>query len=365
MRYVEKAIVDVERWAANGWVSGEGLAAIRQDLAARRSRFGLPHIFVFLGAVLLAASVLTFVAANWEEIPRTVRLFLLAGTLVAAHGVALWPYLSGEDAFGQSALIVACGVYGASIMLVAQMYHLDGNPTDAVLAWALGCTLCCLVYRASAVWVFAFAVFCLWSGGITADRDTVHWLFPLICLGMAVLAWWIRFTGARHLLALAMTVWVVTVPLILDRSFIPYQTTIIGAVVAALGAAIMLARPRGETVIDDNAPLALMYGYAVAFAGLFNLQFLENPDPGSFIVMCVLALALSLAVLAIGREHGRGMAIWVAYLGFSIEVVGIYFETVGTLVHTSLFFFTAGLIVIALAWLGVKLRRAPRTEDAA
>ena len=83
-RYVEKALGDVARWAENGWIDGEGLAAIRADLASRRSRFGLPHIFGILGAVLLMLSVMTFVAANWAEIPRVVRLAMLATALIAA-----------------------------------------------------------------------------------------------------------------------------------------------------------------------------------------------------------------------------------------------------------------------------------------
>ena len=364
-RYVEKALGDVARWAENGWIEGEGLAAIRAELASRRSRFGLPHIFGILGAILLMLSVLTFVAANWEEIPRLVRLAMLAGALFVAYAIAVRLYLADHEPFGQAALLVGNGIYGASIMLVAQMYHIDGNPPEAVLIWALGVALCAAAFRASAIWVLAFGLFCLWSGWVTADSDQVHWVFPLVVLAMAVIAWWIRFTGSRHLIALATTVWVVTMPIIRGEGFFPFQSLVIGAIVAAIGGAVMLARPKGNTVFDRNAPLALMYGYAVAFCGLFNLQFFErHVSNAEFAIYAVLAIALSLGVLAVGRERGRGMALWVAYLGFSIEVIGIYFKTVGTLIHTSVFFFTVGAVVILLAWLGVKLRKAQYAEIA-
>ncbi|MEZ5876351.1 MAG: DUF2157 domain-containing protein [Tepidamorphaceae bacterium] len=362
-RYVEKALSDVARWAENGWIEGEGLAAIRADLVSRRSRFGLPHIFGLLGAVLLMLSALTFVAANWEEIPRLVRVAMLAGALFVSYAIAVRLYLTDHEPFGQAALLVGNGIYGASIMLVAQMYHIDGNPPDAVLTWALGVALCAAAFRASAIWVLAFALFCLWSGWVTSDTNQVQWVFPFVVFAMAVLAWWIRFTGARHLIALATTVWVVMLPFLRNGDFFPYQSLTIGAIVAGIGAAIMLARPQGDTVIDRSAPLALMYGYAVAFCGLFNLQFIDNdPTTGQFALYAVLALALSLGVLAVGRERGRGMALWVAYLGFSVEVTGIYFKTVGTLIGTSFFFFTVGAVVIFLAWLGVKLRKAQYAE---
>jgi uncharacterized membrane protein len=41
--------------------------------------------------------------------------------------------------------------------------------------------------------------------------------------------------------------------------------------------------------------------------------------------------------------------LWLGYAGFSIEVLALYFKTVGTLLGSSLFFLSAGVIVILLA----------------
>ena len=38
-------------------------------------------------------------------------------------------------------LLIGGAVFGASIMLIAQTYHISGNPADAVLLWAAGCSL--------------------------------------------------------------------------------------------------------------------------------------------------------------------------------------------------------------------------------
>lgn len=356
--YVDKAMRDVARWSEQGLITDEAAAAIRADLASRRSGYGLPHIFALLGAILLVLSVLTFVAANWDEIPRLARVAMLAGLLIASYAAAVRLFLTGHDIFGQTAVLVGSGVYGGSIMLVSQMYHIYGNPADAVLAWALGTTLAAAAFRAPAVWVMAFAIFCLWSAGTTAESNEVHWIFPLVVAAMAALAWWIHFTGARHLVALALTAWVVSLPIVHGASFFPYQTLTIGLCVGAIGAAAMLLAGDGEGFVERNAPIAMLYGYVIAFCGLFNMQFFEHDVPlEKFVMLAAATLVLSLAVLAVGRLRGRGMALSVAYLGFSIELVGIYFKTFGTLLNTSIFFFTSGVMVIALAWFGMRLRK--------
>ena len=53
-------------------------------------------------------------------------------------------------------------VYGASIMLIAQMYHMEGNPPDAVLMWALGALLAAVLVRSTRRWPRPS---CSWSCG--------------------------------------------------------------------------------------------------------------------------------------------------------------------------------------------------------
>ncbi len=58
------------------------------------------------------------------------------------------------------AVLAGIALYGASIMLIAQMYHMDGNPPDAVLLWAPNC----------AEWVATFFG-CALSGVIAVPVD--------------------------------------------------------------------------------------------------------------------------------------------------------------------------------------------------
>ena len=59
----------------------------------------------------------------------------------ACYGGAAWLFARRLAAFAHAAVLAGIAVYGASIMLIAQMYHMEGNPPDAVLMWALGALL--------------------------------------------------------------------------------------------------------------------------------------------------------------------------------------------------------------------------------
>jgi uncharacterized membrane protein len=71
----------------------------------------------------------------------------------------------------------------------------------------------------------------------------------------------------------------------------------------------------------------------------------------------VLALALLIAAIFWGLRSGNRGALWLGYVGFSIEILAIYGKTVGTLLNTSLFFLIAGLIVSGLAWVAYRLHQ--------
>jgi uncharacterized membrane protein len=71
---------------------------------------------------------------------------------------------------------------------------------------------------------------------------------------------------------------------------------------------------------------------AIAFAGLFALQFIEPSVPlDNLILLAILALALVVCGIGLGLRTGSSALLWLGYAGFSIEVLALYFKTVGTL----------------------------------
>jgi uncharacterized membrane protein len=76
------------------------------------------------------------------------------------------------------------------------------------------------------------------------------------------------------------------------------------------------------------------------------------------------ALALTLTAIWWGLASSDRFALWLGYLAFSIEVLGIYGKTVGTLLGSSVFFLTAGFVVAGLAYFAYRLHARREAQEA-
>ena len=131
-RYHRRLLKDLDQWIAKGWVKLDDAEQIKQSLPKSSSYARLPVILGFLGAILISFAAMSFVAANWQDIPRIVRLIMLIFVLWGAYGLALWLHKNNHPYFAEAAILCGVGLFGANIMLIAQMYHLDRSPANGV-----------------------------------------------------------------------------------------------------------------------------------------------------------------------------------------------------------------------------------------
>jgi uncharacterized membrane protein len=352
---------DLAHWQSAGWVSETGASAIRADLAARKPVLGAASVLAILGAVLFGFAVMSFVAANWTAMSKLARLILLLAALWACYGGAAWLFGRQLAAFAHATVLGGIAVYGASIMLIAQMYHMDGNAPDAVLMWALGTLLAAVLVPSTPALGAAFVLLAVWSGWERALSQTAHWPFLVPWAAAAVAAAWLRWRPGLHLAALSLVAWLVPLGyFVLDRHA--------HWLVAATGVAAALATVAAGPAIDRwtrSSQAIFAYAVAVAFTGLFHMQFINDLfDPrvarltlGEFVALAGVTLALLVAAMFWAlRTDNRG-ALWVGYAAFAVEIFAIYVRMLGTLLNTSLFFLIAALIVSGLAWAAYRLHR--------
>jgi hypothetical protein len=142
----------LRRWVDSGLIDPDTADAIERWEAAQPRLTPGPRlrapilICVALGAVLLAAGVLLFVAAHWDALPPGGRFTLVLGLVVGLHGLAAWiaprfPALSvALHAVGSIAL-------GAGIFLVGQIFNLQTHWPAGLLLWTIAAGLGWLVLR--------------------------------------------------------------------------------------------------------------------------------------------------------------------------------------------------------------------------
>jgi uncharacterized membrane protein len=364
---------ELEVWRGKGWVTDPGARAIREELDRNSARFGLSGVLAVLGATLLGFGVMMFVAANWQDMPRLARLLLLAGSMWAAYGLAAWLYVRNHPVFGHAAVLLGSAIFGASIMLIAQMYHIEGHPPGAVLWWGIGTGVAALLFRSNPAYALAIGLAGLWGSWETSFANTLHWPYLIFWAALFVaLTVTTRWRTGYHLLAISLASFVVLIGYLTEIGEGHWLTLALGLAVLAL---MLALRGPIDRMLAVSRPGAA-YGLAVAFAALFTIQFLEGnvwndgADPwhahNGMPLWVLGAATLTLLIgglVAAAMTDNRGL-MWVSYIALSMELLGIYFKTFGTLLDTSLFFLMAGVLVTALALVAYKVLRRPEASPA-
>lgn len=355
--YKKRIAGDLERWRAAGWITPAGHSEILKDVARPGGGPNLPATLGILAAVLLGFAMMSFVAANWQDMSRLTRLALLFGGLWTSYAAAGAFFQRGMEAFGHAAVLLGVALFGGSIMLIAQMFHIEGHAPDAILTWALGALFAGLVVKSNPAVALAMVLVAAWSFWESGETGDVHWPFLLGWGAVAAAFYWHRWRPGLHLAGLAMTGWVVALGYLMNHGHAHEIVVMIGLAAAAVALAGEKLWPR----LEGLWPGMLGYALVTTFAGLFALQFIDNLFSPTeiirdrLIVMGVLSLALTLGAIGWGFKTGNRSLLWLGYTGFSIEILSLYIKTVGSLLGSSVFFLVAGLIVSALAALAWRL----------
>ncbi len=416
--YAKRLERDLKRWREKGWVTSEGYEAIQAELA-RAPKLSASAVLAALGAILLGFAAISFVAANWNVIPRLARLAMLVVALWAAYGGAAWLYKRELPNFAQAAVLTGALLFGAAVMLVSQMYHIDsGNLPGFMLLWTAGAAAAGLLFRSSLTLGAAMILASAWNfSALETMPEVVQWRFLPVWAALTAAIAWNRSGIGLHLAAAAFVAWLIPIeanlpshPYTLMAAIgaagvlaagavmaasgnslvrevavraVPYAAIVsfagllpqdlasivpkieVGlAIAAAMGFAYLLlseASPRLQTA----APLLFAYALGVAFYGLMAIQF---GRPAAGLPTMVIAAALTFALLAGGLICGiqvrSRLVMWLAFAGLVTETLTLYFDKLGDLINTSLFFLLAGAGIFGLAWVLMRFGGAPLEREA-
>lgn len=125
---------------------GWGLDAIKENFKAvdlvgvkGDSQQKVVKIIVTAGVIFIGAGIFSFIAANWQEMGRFIKVALIVILLVASYASG-W-YLKEKRGFiriGGALFLLGAIIYGAGIVLVAQMFNISTNWPDGFILWMIG-----------------------------------------------------------------------------------------------------------------------------------------------------------------------------------------------------------------------------------
>jgi uncharacterized membrane protein len=211
-KFLARLARELPDWVARGWVKAGAERAILDHVAAQGG--GTPlltYAFSILGVLLFGSGIITYFAANWGEIPKLIKLVILFGSLWLAYGAA-WHALRDEHAplLGQALLLLGAILFGANIMLIAQIYHIDAHFPNGVLLWSLGALVGAYLVRSQPMLVAAIVLGWLWTTlefEFFSSRHQAHWPFLVLWAAFLPLIYWQHWRAGLHLALVAMLWW--------------------------------------------------------------------------------------------------------------------------------------------------------------
>lgn len=415
--YVGRLRTDLSRWAERGLVRREDVDAILKDAgAADRAPGSLPNLLALLGAVLVAAGALLFLAANWEGMGRIAKLAVLSAALWGAHAASYAALRVRSDQFAEAMMLLGVALFGAGIMLIGQIYHLSADPPAGVLLWALGAIVAAWAWPSQLAACGALVLISLWFT-LAAPESPLAVYLPFLPVWAAMLPPILRtrWMAAYHV-ALASAAWFVVVTLVMLMSedgggsedllrlgsalaallltggsllsalvpAVPFAVPLERyALTGALAAVSLLALPSfhdgraaGDPWWSGMAALVLL----AAFAGaVFRWRLASDrlalgavvlvavavgcavvPAEHGWLALAALNLALVAALIGLiaeGYRRDDRFVVNLGFLAFALTILRLYFDTFWLLFDRSLFFMVGGLLVIALGWVLERKRR--------
>ena len=203
MRLIRLLKNDIAREAAE-WV-GEEIITLPQaekicqrydvDYHQAQSRSLGYNVLIGLGYLFIGLSLITLIGANWDDIPRALRMSGLIALTMAVQGFALRKYLTGDSDVAAGYFLLGNLFYGASIILIAQIYHLGEHMPDGVFWWALGCLPFAILIKSPWVTLQSLLLAMTWFF-LEADMGFYPALFPLFILGSL----YVLYTGKQSII---------------------------------------------------------------------------------------------------------------------------------------------------------------------
>lgn len=97
------------------------------------------RIIVTIGAILVGVGIFSFIAANWQEMAKVMKVLIIVIAMISSYtgGWFLrekWHY----EKTGEALFLLGAIIYGAGIFLIAQMFHTRGNWPDGFILWMIG-----------------------------------------------------------------------------------------------------------------------------------------------------------------------------------------------------------------------------------
>ncbi len=360
------------RWASAGLidsVTADRIRAWEAEHGKQVSRSRLALIAFGLGGLLLAAGVLLFVAAHWDDLSPASRFALVLAMIGALHAGGA---LAARTSPGLATTLHAVGTaaFGAGIFLAGQIFNMAEHWPGALMLWSIGAAIGLALLRdwPHVLWVAMLVPAWLWGEWIEAHPHFDYWTrIAPAATGTVLLAFtylaaestdrsatWRRALsrlGAVALIPAAIVLGIAT-DVELERAGDLRVQTSASALVVAWIVAIALPLALASVLRRRDALYLLI---ALAWA-LVVVQVNSRSNAGELALYALYAVG-AVGLVLWGLKDQQRLPVNIGVLGFALAIAGFYFSSVFDKLGRSLGLITMGALFVGGGWLLDRTRR--------
>lgn len=201
----------IDNWQQRGLLEADIAEPLRDDVQRSKPTRSFSSLALLLGVICLALGAMTFVASNWEDMASRTKVILLLSCLLASWAAALYFHVRQMDWAKHAFVLLACALFGASIMLLGQIYHMQGDVRDAVWLWAFGALFASVLTRSVPALMLTVLLFGLWGvwGAVLSieQKQNPDYSFLVYLALCGASAWWMRSNYVGHLCLIVLSAW--------------------------------------------------------------------------------------------------------------------------------------------------------------
>ena len=352
----------LERWTAARLIDADTAGRIRtwENAQPPAQRWNWPvWIALAFGVILLAAGVLLFVSAQWNELSPAGRMSLLVAAIAVLHGCGA-AVASRFEALAVALHTTGSIALGGAIAVAGQIFNLSEHWPAAILLWAIGCACAWLLLRHWTQAALCAVLFPWWLAGEWATRVPAPDEFAMLPLWAGICALSLMYLGARHSA---------------DDSPLRKALVWLGGV-AVLPAAALVSVPAARRGTVDVTDYLLAWAVAMLVPLLVGL--ILNRRQWVWIVAAIAWVGVLAAISSSAHVSvvsylwcaigAAGMAAWgirdaraervnLGVAGLALTALVFYFSTVMDKLGRSASLAVVGLLFLGGGWLLEHMRR--------
>ena len=363
----------LKEWVAAGLMTDAQADSIHAyEEKKRGGRFGRGLAGLALFSILMG--VLSIIASNWHLISGEVKIGVHVLINLGIGGLALWADKHAKDLWREGATLVFLGLTFTLIILVGQVYQLDGGAADAVLFWFVITLpffmLMGKTYMTAVPWMIAFLAalsFVIFEKlQFLSDKDRAYVAFvlmvllPLVFMVKGTNTWFIRNKKALT-------------SVFLRSGFA--LTAIVSSIVLMAWQEYEAVEYYNEFLISQVRVLIVMLAAftGIAVHAFFNRFYRDDPSLKAgalFAGVSLLCSTVPLLIPTIGGDVLSAVAFvgywifvgWIAQMANKMRIVSLaitlialrifvaYLELFGSLMQTGFGMIIGGLVLLALMY---------------